>query len=431
MKLSHICKRIRHHIGHHQSVLNSPVVSSIIDVSEKTFAAMISILCVPIISTPGAFCADSNEVLNPSQWFVQKGPNGVIQIMDFESYRFVQNLKTSKLPFPTQKALDEMLHDVKSIKIYKSGMANGKPLKPDVLFASQDPSVIADLKTQLKIIDEPFGHDPCLGGPTIGLIDKDSKEIFIGVHHGSRLRSLSWRTDATLRYPKQFIAWLASKGVTGPQEELEVDAKQAQHDSANARQKRFDQFVAKMPKSLRVHFQLAESGNGPDKASMIMAGISNYSPIDPKTPKGQSAIQALSKEFPSTSAQILALLDWSGVLDDISDGFESLPIDLLIQMDPSKILDVVKGPDMSQRAWIGASRLYSNMGFRDLFPHGYPQLDKTLSGKIIEQVQLTGKNQADLDEFKEALTQWQYPVRLERIMQMIEDTKKAPQSVAH
>lgn len=385
-----------------------------------------------LLSAQTAFCADSID-LPTGRYYVQQRPDGVIELMDSESFKYRQNSKDSKLPLPSQKQLDEALKNTVELKIYKSGMENGKPLRSEVLFTSRDPAVITELKTQLTIMEDPrfFGHDPCLGGPTLSLLDSDKNETFIGVHHGVAIRWSAWRSDVALKNPQKFIAWLASKGATGPLEEKEFDEKQAKVRSPEARQERFNQFVKAMPKSLREYFKLTDSGNGLDKAAPIMVGLVNYSPVDPKTQQGQDAIKALSKEFSTTQEQVGALLEWSGTQADIIDAFQFLPIYLLTQMDPEEILRVTTGTNMTTNRYIGASRLYSYMGFRDLFPDGYSKLDKNLSSKIIEKLESTGRNQADLEEFKEALAHWQYPVRLERIREMIEESKKSPQSKPH
>jgi hypothetical protein len=64
------------------------------------------------------------------------------------------------------------------------------------------------------------------------------------------------------------------------------------------------------------------------------------------------------------------------------------------------------------------------MGFRDKFLYGYPDLDDQLKQRILQELKATGKYQADVQEFQEAISEWMYPTRRETILRRRKEKEK-------
>ncbi len=357
-----------------------------------------------------AYAADNN---NPdSQWIMRKDQNGVIEVMDVETAKYRDLAKTSKLPSPSQEMLDKALNDITRIRFINAGMSNGKLLGDEVQFESSDANFIEQLKGFLKINKDPrsFRHDACLGGPTLELYSGTQRKLLVGIHHGCMIRWSAWLSDACLLQPREFIAWLASHGVTGPQRELERSMEQAKFGSSEAQKARIDQFVQTMPTSLREFL-------GPLHIGYELTYMSDKYKAIPVAERMKAARTALARELPNKSEQISTLLEWSGAIYPGVAAYRMFPTELLLEYEPDDVLSIVKSTSLSPHGYVGASRYYSYMGFRDKFLYGYAPLDDALKQRIIKELEATGKNQDDIDEFKDAIKEWMPPIRLDRILE--------------
>lgn len=346
--------------------------------------------------------------------------DGVVEIMDVDSARYLDTKSTSRLPVPSQKSLDQALGEITRIKIINSGTVQGKALEGSVILDTSDSRVIDELRVQLKIKEDPksFGHDMCLGGPCIEAYSKNSLKFCLGVQHGHAIRWVNWSADAKLLKPKEFISWLASKGATGPKQEMERQIEQAKFDSVESQQARLDQFIKSMPASMKNFFGTIRLGLG-ERGSMsfMLEDMSPQYKAIPAAQRMDAARTAIASQFEKTQEQIKALLEWSAAIEYPNAGaYRIFPTEVLLEYDPGEILAVVKAGAKGSSTWVGASRLYSYMGFRDKFLDGYPDLDVPLKQRILEELNATGKNQADVHEFQKTISEWMYPTRREAIL---------------
>ncbi|MBX9687222.1 MAG: hypothetical protein K2X27_11005 [Candidatus Obscuribacterales bacterium] len=356
-----------------------------------------------------------------SLWTGRKGKiDGAVDIMDVDSARYIDSKNKSKLPLPSQKSLDQALSDITRIRIVDSGTEGGKALEGKVILDTSDPRIIHELRALLRIKEDPesFGHDMCLGGPCIEVYSKNNWKFCLGIQHGSSIRWVGWSDDTDLLKPKEFILWLASKGATGPKLEMERQIEQAKFDSPKSQQARLNQFIQTMPASMKVFFGAAKSlpGGPGNEVLMLDELFPKYKAI-PKERRLSAAKAAIASQFPKTQDQIRALLEWSAAIDyPYAAAYRKFPTELLLEYEPSEILAVVKAAAKGSSAWVGASRLYSYMGFRDKFLYGYPELDAPLKQRILAELKATGKNKNDVQEFEEAISEWMYPIRREAIL---------------
>jgi hypothetical protein len=266
----------------------------------------------------------------------------------------------------------------------------------------------------------------CLGGPCIELYSKDSLKLCLGIQHGNAIRWLSWASDAELLKPAEFISWLASKGATGPKQEMEWQIEQAKFNSIESQQARLNQFIEKMPASMKNFLGTIKLGQG-ERGSMSYM-LEDMSPKYKAIPAGQrmsAAKAAIASQFQKTQDQIRALLEWSAAIEYPNAGvYRNFPTQVLLEYDPGEILAVIKAGTKGSSTWVGASRLYSYMGFRDKFLYGYPDLDDQLKQRILQELKATGKYQADVQEFQEAISEWMYPTRRETILRRRKEKEK-------
>lgn len=374
-----------------------------------------------------AEAADSES--GSGQWDVSVQKNGVLRVTDVDTANYLKSSKSPTKPHPSQQSLNDLLTRVRSFRIIDAGTASGKLLGDKVLFDSEkDPQSVDELKKYLVIITDPrsFGHDACYGGPTLEFICKDNQKVLIAIHHGVELRWDAWADDAWLQQPKEFITWLATKGATGPQQEMERAKAQAKFNSLESQQLRLDQFVATMPLSLRNFLGPLRVAAEERSVSFSLDDMSEkYKRISYRN-RHARAIAALAKEYPSETAQIGALLTWSGSIEYPDAGvYRTFPQELLLEYRPEAILAFVTSDAVSAIQLVGAGRLYSGMGFRDLFLDGYPALNAPLQQKIMTAIKSQPDSRSDAYSFQDAIDNWMPPTRKDVILSERANLKKS------
>jgi hypothetical protein len=380
-------------------------------------AALVTALCAAnLYDSWAGRDASSFKKSNQSLWTSRVNKRGIVEIMDVDSARYLDTVNSSMLPAPSQDMLDKLLESTSQVSIVDSGTSGGRLLGDRVIFKSSDPQVIAQLKDFMKINSDPrsFGHDYCLGGPTLELNSRQGQKTLICIHHGYAIRWDAWKSDACLLHPGEFIDWLANKGANGPKREQEQMLEQAKYSSRELQQKRLDQFVATMPEPLRIYIGPLHVGVMPGGGVGFMLSEMSDKLKGHYDTRGAKA--ALASRVPNETQQISAILEWSGSITDAGAGaYLMFPTELLLEYEPDRVTSFVKSEQLSTNQWIGAGRFYSYFGFRDRFPCGYPPLDAQLKQRITKELFAAGRNQRDAYEFQGAIKEWMPPTRLEAI----------------
>ncbi|MCW5821188.1 MAG: hypothetical protein KIT34_00195 [Cyanobacteria bacterium TGS_CYA1] len=328
----------------------------------------------------------------------------------------------SKLPSPSQKMIDDVLGNLKTIRILdwrmdKDGNLVGKwggeikgTKEESIIFESSEPIVWSQLPRALRIDEDANlkkqDYNICLGSesqvPTLELTQKNGQVSYWGVANVGVLRCKEWRCDASIKNPFSFAVWLARHGVTEPA----IDAKRSVDYAIYEYEKEknsFDQFMLNMPKSLR---SFLGTINRLEATPSLEVMSETYGKI-PEEKRLQLAKLALSNEFPRESEQIAVLLEWKGkFLIDWAGGYQSFPTDLLMEYEPSQVMSVVNSSRLTTAQWIGLCRYFSSYGLSQKFPSGYKTLDRKLQQRIIKEVRSTGRNDYDVDKFNNALKNW-------------------------
>jgi len=329
-----------------------------------------------------------------------------------------------KLPLPSQKALDMVRTNLKSVRILDCAVDldgrpyagaygyRGKRLTGNVVFESSDKELLREFTGYLRIHEEPANRQVDAyerGIPTIELTLADGKVIYFGFARGF-IRWNAWRYDAYLMNPRGFALWLNTHGIKEslPQSQgVDYD-----HDNDYDRweyeesKRAFATFVRTMPTSLRVFFRPTLStrllGSGSSKLILLSK---NYEEI-PEERLLRLAKAALAQQFPKLPDQIGALLAWDGKLTYSKLSLD-FPIQLLLkEYEPTQVLTVVKSQSLSPAQWVAVSRYYSDWYFRRKFPSGFKPLDKALRARIIKGIKATKQNELDLEIFEEAMNNW-------------------------
>ena len=139
-------------------------------------------------------------------------------VMDRLTYEY-QFTKIEK-PDPSQQALDYLLSHVAIVKVWAGGMFRHHGMTDQLLFEEWNEDAINAFRNMLRINEDPvtFSHCPCLGQPTIQLLDADAKWIgTLGLHHGRLLRWDYWKHDVEMLEREKVIDWLIDRGVTSKQ----------------------------------------------------------------------------------------------------------------------------------------------------------------------------------------------------------------------
>ena len=162
-----------------------------------------------------------------------EGPTGSTIVVDETTLAYTN----SKAPQPSQASLDALFRQCERVRVLRGGVAYGRPMTADVLFETEQPAVIADLREAMRVNDAPGGHCMCFGNAAIELLSADGGRVAtIGLHHGRAVRWDGWKDDASLVDGVRLLQWLEAHGVAYPLGEYRRGEGQARESEA-ARQK--------------------------------------------------------------------------------------------------------------------------------------------------------------------------------------------------
>jgi hypothetical protein len=327
-----------------------------------------------------------------------------------------------------QILLSAELWNVSRVRILECGSYGGKLVgkNQSVLFDTSDPKEINELKTMLSINGDTgwFNQCLCFGGPTLELHHGNGVK-YISIQDAKNIRPNGWFIDAQLARPAEFVDWLAAHVP------LETWQKWERIDTEYtpiAEQARLTEFRRQMPESIKNFLGPLRRATGDGSTRYLLGDISARVQALSEAEQISSAKTVLSKEFPKEPEQIKTLLTWIEDLGMPSRSFQFFPLALLLTYEPEKILAVAKSNSLTNTQWIGLSRFYSSMDFRDKFPYGYAPLDEKLKQQILSELNRTGKNESDIETFKEAIANWMYPVRLQVLLEKKQEQPKTSAS---
>ena len=296
----------------------------------------------------------------------------------------------SKLPVPSQSALDTALNKANRVRIFEGGSLKGKPLTNTILLDSKDEKVRRELSKALKIDEDAtsFCQQISLGGPTIELLHNNKRIAIITYHHDQVIRwEKQWRCDASLTYGRRLIDWFAENGVEGPKLVFEEGLKDKRRTSAD-----LQKWMMSMPECLRPYWGL-----------VVVPGMSDiliYSPLPDKLTHNSNAVMIknnprlakissiLDTEFTDSQVKILALLQWYASGVGAWTGFpsyEELPAELLLQIPSQQIIEALQQKNVSEPEFDGAARYFASHLFRVSKPHDLDLLDPSLKDKLLKQ----------------------------------------------
>lgn len=354
------------------------------------FALLISIQIFCLAEDAGQSAPAARQVKKTAQLFAESKARK----FDDEAWQ--------KKPLPSQKMLDDILKNLKSVRVIDCGLdlIDGKPysggaLTGKVFFEFSDPRTLKEFSDFLRI-RESDNYTSCFygGAPTCELTLTDGRVVRLLWLYGGLIRWHDWKYDAYLQNPRGFMRWLTAHGVTGlyreEQEQREYNRREYEGVKAS-----LEEFVKTAPKSLRMFFRT--------KPTALQEVRSEQYKDSSEEQLLKLAKLALNKEFPSVDNQIGVLFDWDGKLTHTENhhfSLNSFPIELLLNFDQARVLKWIKTSSLSPTQWVGVSRYYSSEDFERKFPAGYKVLDGRVRSQIRRGVKATGKNEADLRNFK-------------------------------
>jgi len=215
---------------------------------------------------------------------VFKGPDGGNVIVDSAMMDYL----SSTAPEPTQVALDFLMDQSCTVRVFQDGCQDDKLLSNKVLLHVVGPADVAALRATLKIADGPGGHCMCFGGPTLEMLSADGSRLaLLSIHHGHAIRWNRWKDDPKLVNGRGLLEWLAQRDVVEPLREFET---QEAHETQRARD--LERWLGAMPIAL----------------------IPIWSGVIGKL--GEVAVESLrtvlARDLPDERERILALLGWFG-----------------------------------------------------------------------------------------------------------------------
>jgi hypothetical protein len=281
------------------------------------------------------------------------GPEGQNIIVDSAMMEYLN----SSAPQPSQAALDELMDQVRAVRIFNEGCHNDTILGPHVGVGVSDPGDMDTLRAAMKVVDGAGGHCMCFGGPTFEMLSAShSRLALISVHHGRAIRWSQWKDDAKLVDGRSLLKWIAQRGVVEPLRELEK-----QEVLLRRMALAHDRWVAAMPSPLRPAWSSA----------LGHFGDINIGPLR----------VALESGLPDEDGRIQALLEWYGSGAGPWSGFpsyEQAAEDLLLEYPTVRVLQAIESVQLSSAQLQGAARLFGGWSFSNQRPGELRELPATL-----------------------------------------------------
>lgn len=330
-------------------------------------------------------------------------PKKTVQVPAENKPRKFDDEAWQRKPLPSQKMLDDVLKNLKSVRVIDCGLdlIDGKPyaggdLTGKVFFKFSDSKTLKEFSDFLRIRESDKNTSCFYGGaPTCELTLADGRIVRLLWLYGGLIRWHDWKYDVHLQNPRGFMRWLTAHGVTGLYRE-EQEQREYNRREYEGVKPSLEEFVRTAPKSLRMFFRT-------EPTILQEVRAEQYKNITEEQLLKLAKL-ALNKQFPSVDNQIGVLFDWEGKLthtDNHHFSLNSFPTKLLLNFDQGKVLKWIRVNSLSSTQWVGVSRYYSSGYFERKFPSGYNLLDEKLRSRIRRGVKATGKNKTDLENFKE------------------------------
>lgn len=245
-------------------------------------------------------------------------------------------------PEPKADDMAILTANVVQVSVFDGGMAAGRPIGTQLLFATSEQAAIEQLVSKLALAaDPPSGHCMCFGDPTVLLTKEDGSQIAIGLHHGFAIRIACWKSDARLADGRGLLEFLDSCGVRRPLTTY-LDALRRDQEA-----------------------ELAASAWRAAVPPRLAGQQEGVHPLD-------GDIRSLYVDFVETApdkvAALRELLAWYGSGTGLYSGYpsyESVPEDMLCM---APLTDLVKALEasLSRAEMCGAARLLKSWSFRSI-----------------------------------------------------------------
>ncbi|MCX4242033.1 hypothetical protein [Paraliomyxa miuraensis] len=288
-------------------------------------------------------------------------------------------------PDPTQTSLDEALAGSIRVQVFDGGSNDGRPMRDEILYETDDRVAIDALVSTLRIVEDPetFGHCMCHGDPTLQFVDAQGGTCVIGLHHGHGIRWNGWHHDAQLVNGTKLADWLADHGVPGMREAM----KQAK-DRETAALEAMAGWDRAMPDGVR---EVWEEHKHRILAEGIIVDIEPFA-------------TALVRELAEPDERIRALLRWFGSGQGPWSGFpsyETLPEQLLLESPTTAVVGALDERDLADDSALaeGAARFLGGWEFRSKRPDDIGLIDPRLARVLLDHVE---RRTDDEDRLKRA-----------------------------
>ena len=275
------------------------------------------------------------------------------------------NYLTSKAPAPNRQSLDAVLFQTRRVRLFQGGSESGQPMTSEVLFETDNGEEISKLRTRLRILEGPYGHCMCYGGPTIELVDAEGRRLaVISVHHGRSVRWDAWRDDAGLADGRSLLEWMAELGAPEPLQSYEEETRRRE-----AREAARDRWFAAMPPCLSRF--MSTSRHSPIFVAFEGQGRAKEpkKAVDPQSkPRALHAkdlseqLHALRETYPDGSDCARVLFAWFGSGAGPWNGYptyERAAEELLMELPLSDMLRALESPQVSDEHLEGAARFFA------------------------------------------------------------------------
>jgi hypothetical protein len=237
--------------------------------------------------------------------------------------------------------------------------------KDEVLFESSSTSDIRQFAESL-VLKAPPEPSSCLCLDPLHIDFYKEHQFLLSItSHDAELISCSmWESDALVSDAEPLLKWFDERRIDGPRKEYERQKKETARFA-----KAVKRWQEEMPSSLKPYWsKMSESGSD----AML---------IDKKP-----LLAALSKEYPSPSARILALLGWYGSGMGPWSGYpayEGVAEELLLTYSTPELLLAVETHSLNEKQTQGAARLFGGWTFNNRRPDDRCLLSADLKAKLL------------------------------------------------
>jgi hypothetical protein len=242
----------------------------------------------------------------------------------------------------------------------------------------------------MEINEDPrsFGHDMCLGSPTIALLCKSRRVALLGCQDGQAIRWSQWHWDAELKDPEHLATWLANRGFPSQLKQVLEAEKQAEPNK-----KAWASWQAECPQCLSLHDLREANRLGSAERTGAFRTIEPCAVPEELIPSAS----AINKYYTSHIDAIRDLLKWAGHDTDLerdNHAYEMLPDLLLDSYSLNEIVEAIRKTE-DPKVLDGAIRYFTILTEGTSEPFLNSSLDKIISGeirsKLLARAEASGK----------------------------------------